>query len=289
MFMKPKNLKTKIFLDSGDPGETRDIIEKLGFLDGQTTNPTLISKNPEAIKRIASGKKFTKGEIYTFYKEVIRQISSIIPNGSISIEVYSDFETKYTEMIEQAKEMNSWVPNAHIKLPITKEGLTAANKAIKDGIKVNMTLCFNQEQAIAVHRATLGAKRGSVFVSPFIGRLDDIGKNGVQLIDNILKSYRKEKEKHTEVLAASVRSLDHLLSVLSLNCDIVTAPYNILLEWVNKGLPVPESRLVKNNGLKSIPYMAKSFSKDWKKFNLNDELTKKGIERFCSDWNALIG
>ena len=87
--MKPKNLKTKLFLDSGDPEETKEALNLLGFLDGQTTNPSLISKNPIVIKRIESGKKFSREEIYAFYKDVVCEISSLIPQGSVSIEVYS--------------------------------------------------------------------------------------------------------------------------------------------------------------------------------------------------------
>ncbi len=240
--MRPKNLKTKIFLDSGDPIETKNIIKMLGFLDGQTTNPTLISKNPDAIKRIQSGKKFTKKEVYKFYKNVVQDISSLIPQGSVSVEVYSDFNTKSSEMLKEARKMNAWIKNAHIKLPIIKEGLLAANQAVKEGIRVNMTLCFNQPQAVAVFYATRGAKKGEVFISPFIGRLDDIGFDGMSLIDNILKSYRKDSSPHVEVLAASVRNLSHFMSSLSLECDIITAPFSVLSEWAEKGKPIPDKK-----------------------------------------------
>ena len=97
--MKPRNLKTKIFLDSGDPEETKEVIKLLRFLDGQTTNPTLISKNPAAKVRLDKGDKFTKEEILGFYKEVVKEISNLIPQGSISIEVYSDKNTNSEEML----------------------------------------------------------------------------------------------------------------------------------------------------------------------------------------------
>lgn len=287
--MRPKNLKTKIFLDSGDPQETKKIIKVLGFLDGQTTNPSLITKNPQAIKRIQQGKKFSKNEISSFYRNIVEEISNLIPRGSVSVEVYSDFNTSAADMINEAKKMNSWIPNAHIKLPIIKEGLLAAHELVKNGVNVNMTLCFNQNQAIAVSQATKGAKKGSVFLSPFIGRLDDIGEDGMSLISNILRSYRIENNSHVEVLAASVRNLPHLLSAISMECDIVTVPYSVLLEWVEKGCEIPRQVYKKSNTLKRIKYEKTKVNEDeWGHYNIEHDLTKKGIEKFCSDWNSYI-
>ncbi len=287
--MRPKNLKTKIFLDSGDPAETKKIIKILGFIDGQTTNPTLIAKNPDAIKRIQSGKKFTKKEIYDFYKQVVSEISKVIPQGSVSVEAYADFNTTSEEMLKEAREMFSWISNAHVKLPIIKEGLTVASLAIKEGMRVNMTLCFSEEQAAAVFLATKGAKKGDVFISPFIGRLDDIGENGISLVENILRGYKKANDDHVEVLAASVRNLPHLLSSLSIGCDIITAPFSVLSEWAEKKCPIPNSAYVYENQLKTIPFKdALNKNNDWQKIQLENELTKKGIEKFCLDWTALI-
>src|SRR3989344_5384486 len=157
--MKPNNLKSKIFIDGGDPKETEEIKNLLGFLDGQTTNPTLVSKNPEAAKKLEKGEKFLKQELLEFYKEIVQKVSSLIPDGSISIEVYADKETKAEEMLNQGKEMFTWIPNAHIKFPTIKEGLIAAERAVKEGMRINMTLCFSQEQAAAVYAATKGAKK----------------------------------------------------------------------------------------------------------------------------------
>ena len=286
--MRPQNLKTRIFLDGGDPAETKEIISLLGFLDGQTTNPTLISKNPEAHKRLEQGNKFSEEEILHFYNGVVREVSSMIPQGSISIEVYADASTKAEQMLKQGKEMFSWIPNAHVKYPSTKEGLKAAEQAVKGGLRVNMTLCFKQEQAAAVHAATSGAKRGDVFVSPFIGRLDDRGENGMEVIANIIKMYQKD-DGHVEVLTASVRTFDHLLYALQLESDIITAPYKILKEWGEKGLPMPGNDYVYRAGdLKSIPYKELDLTKNWQEFDINHDLTDKGMEKFSADWNALI-
>jgi transaldolase len=191
-------------------------------------------------------------------------------------------------MLKQGKEMFSWIPNAHIKYPSTKEGLKAAEQAVRGGRRVNMTLCFKQEQAAAVHAATRGAKKGDVFVSPFIGRLDDRGQNGMDVIAHIIKMYQKD-DRHVEVLTASVRTFDHLLYALQLESDIITVPYKILKEWGEKGLPMPGNDYVYGAGdLKSIPYKELDLTKKWQEFDINHDLTDKGMEKFSADWNALI-
>jgi transaldolase len=286
--MRPQSLKTRIFLDGGDPEETREIIQLLGFLDGQTTNPTLISRNPGARLRLEKGEKFTKEEILTFYHETVREISKLIPEGSISVEVYSDLSTSAEAMLGQAREMFSWIPNAHIKFPTSQEGLKAAEQAVENRLRVNLTLCFSQEQAAAVYAATRGAKRGNVFVSPFIGRLDDKGENGMDVISHILKMYQKG-DGHVMVLTASVRNIDHLLFALKLGSDIITVPFQVLKEWNQRGLPIPGDDYVYNPGkLKSIPFKEIDLSKKWQAYDIRHELTDKGMERFSADWNALI-
>jgi transaldolase len=286
--MRPANLKTKIFLDSGDPNETREVVKQLGFLDGQTTNPTLISKNPEANARIKAGQKFTKEEIISFYKEIVTEISGLIPNGSVSVEVYADKNTTAEQMLEQGREMFSWISNAHIKFPTIHEGLTAAEQALKERMRVNMTLCFSQEQAAAVYAATRGAKKSEIFVSPFIGRLDVRGENGIDLIKNILSMYNSS-DHHVEVLTASVRSLDHFLFAIKLGSDIITAPFKVLKEWADKKLPIPESDFVYNvSSSKHIPYQEIDLNKQWQEYNIADKLTDVGIEKFSTDWNSLL-
>src|SRR5512139_2619507 len=111
MTMRPKDLKARIFLDGGDPGETRETLHLLGFLDGQTTNPTLISKNPQARKRLDQGETFTKEDALNFYRDTVREISGLIPQGSVSIEVYADLSTTAEKMLRQGEEMFSWIPN----------------------------------------------------------------------------------------------------------------------------------------------------------------------------------
>lgn len=308
--MRPENLKTKIFLDGGDPKETREIIEVLGFLDGQTTNPTLIAKNPEAKARLERGEKFSEREIYDFYRGVVKEVSTMMPEGSVSIEVYADATTRAEDMLVQAREMNTWILNAHIKYPTTTEGLKAAEQSVKEGMRVNMTLCFSQEQAAAVYAATRMASRhgsgqaskGQVFVSPFVGRLDDKGENGMDLIKNILQMY-KAGDSHVEVLSASVRTMEHFMYALALKSDIITAPAKTLREWAALGMPVPAadyaystpshspSERGRNESvgrLKLIPYHDIALTKSWQEYNIAHELTDVGIEKFSADWNALI-
>jgi transaldolase len=288
MTMRPKDLKARIFLDGGDPGETREILRLLGFLDGQTTNPTLISKNPNVSSRLESGDRFSEKEILDFYREVVKEISALIPAGSISVEVYADRSTSAEKMLKQGAEMFSWIPNAHIKFPTAREGLKAAEQAIKDRLRVNMTLCFTQEQAAAVHSATRGAKKGDGFVSPFIGRLDDRGKNGMDLISHVIEMYGKG-DGHVEVLTASVRNLDHLLYAIKLRSDIITVPFKVLKEWAGQGLPMPDAKYAyPSRGLDPIPYREISLNQNWQAYDLRHELTDKGMETFSADWNALI-
>ena len=230
--MQHTGLKTKFFLDSGDPAETRAVLSVLGFLDGQTTNPSLIAKNPQT-----AGKKFSKRQLLDFYRRVVEEVSSLIPTGSISIEVYADQATSAQEMLAQGREFFKWIPNpstslgagAHIKYPTTTEGLKAAEISVAEGMRVNMTLVFSQEQAAAVYAATKGAQKGQVFISPFIGRLDDRGENGMDLIKNIIQMYTLG-DGHVEVLTASVRSVEHIVKAVELGSDIITAPFAVLKE-----------------------------------------------------------
>jgi len=286
--MRPNNLKTKIFLDSGNPVETREAIKLLGFLDGQTTNPSLIAKNPELQAKISRGQKLSSEEVKTFYRSVIEEIKVMVSDGSISIEVYADKNTSKEKIIEQAREMNKWIPNAHIKLPITEAGLLAEHDLLKERIRVNMTLCFSQEQAGAVYNMSLGSKKGNVFLSPFIGRLDDKGQNGLSLIENIQKIYSKG-DGHVEVLAASIRSYEHFLACLALEVDIITAPLKILEEWWKRDLEIPSKDFVYNKkDLSNIPFEDVSLDKNFINYNLQHDLTDAGLEKFVSDWDSLM-
>ncbi len=286
--MKMKNtvFLTKIFLDGADPSESRDIKNILGFLSGQTTNPTLLAKSPELKKVLQEKGRISEKELYDFYKKTVREIAKIV-KGPISIEVYADEKTKAEQMLIQAREMVKWVSSAYIKLPINKEGLKAANIATKEGIPVNMTLCFSQEQAAAVYAATLGVKK-PVFVSPFVGRLDDVSENGMNLVDNIMKMYQFG-DGHVLVLAASIRNLNHLMFAIKIACPLATVPFRVIQEWAEKKLVFPqESFSYQPNALKPIPFKEIPLDKSWEYYDIRHPLTDAGIKKFCEDWNNVF-
>ena len=286
--MRPDTLKTRIFLDGADPAETRTVIAALGFLDGQTTNPSLLAKNPEAEAHKVAGNKFSSTAIYDFYKALCQELSALLPDGSISIEVYADETTSLDAILDQARTIDTWISNAHIKLPTTPAGLEAASALTGEGRRVNMTLVFSQGQAAAVYAATKGARRGSVFLSPFVGRLDDRGENGMDLIRNILRMYAAS-DGHVEVLSASVRSMDHFLCTLAYGCDLVTAPAKVLLAWADAGCPVPGPEYVyAPAGLAPMPYEPLPLDGLWQDYDIRHPLTDSGLAKFAADWNSLI-
>jgi len=287
---KPTNITTKIFLDSGDPKETQIALDTLGFLDGQTTNPSLVGKNPEIQARIAAGKKFTEADLLSFYKQIVAQISSLIPAGSVSIEVYADQFSSDTDLLVQAENMYSWIPNAHIKFPTTKAGLTAANIFVASGGRANMTLCFNINQAASVYTATKNATEGQVFYSSFIGRQFDNGINGITELKNVIELYQKNNLP-TQVLAASFRSFDQVKACLQLQPDIITLSLKFIQEWKNSGLEIPGDDFVFNpeGDLLNRPFENLDLTKNWWEYNYSDIQTDNGLDKFAADWNGLLG
>lgn len=298
--MRPIELKTKILLDSGDPKETEQALNLLGFLDGQTTNPTLVSKSPNVAEKIANGLKFTKKELANEYKSIIEDIKAVIPQGLISIEVYADSKTTAKEIIKESLEINKWINNAFIKLPITPQGLEAASVLSKQGVNLNLTLCFSQEQAAAVYAATIGAT-AEVFISPFQGRLDDNCKDGTDLIMNIQRMYA-HSDHHVKIVTASIRDYHHFLYALYLKPEFVTVPLSIIKEWSEKNLELPAVDIsedqfkdkaqyfkdINNACIVGISYKEIDLNQDWTTFNIENELTDQGLLKFSSDWNNLL-
>lgn len=278
--------RTRILVDGGDPQETRQVKEQLGFVDGQTTNPSLIANNPEIKQRLAAGHKLSEAEELEEYKKIVREVSPFIGDAGVSIEVFSDRKTTAQEMIAQGKEMYTWIPNAYIKYPCTSEGLRAAQMSVQDGLRVNLTLCFSQQQAAAVYSATKGA-RAPAYVSPFVGRLDDIGQNGMDLVKNV-KRMLAQGDGHLLILAASIRNLDQLLYCFSLEVDLVTVPAKVLSLWAEKNFPMPEAGFQYHSSTKPIPYEELDLSQPWEKFSITHELTTKGLEKFAADYRKTL-
>ena len=287
-----ERLKTKILVDGGDPEETRRMKSLLGFVDGQTTNPSLIAKNPEVQRRLAAGHKFSLKEQEQEYKRIVQQISPLVGDGGVSIEVFADLNTTSEQMLAQGQDMFSWIPNAYIKYPCTHEGLRAAQMYVSHGIRVNITLCFSQEQAAGVYAATKTTK-APAYVSPFIGRLDDRGENGMDLIKNIQRMFQAG-DGHVHVLAASIRNVDQLLACFALGVELVTVPTKVLEAWAAKGFPMPHHDFVykgvdvSGNALRPIPYRNINLSQPLDAFDLRHDLTNKGIEKFVEDFESTI-
>jgi len=288
--MPIKGTYTQIYLDSGSAVETRGALGRLGFLDGQTTNPTFFAKkNPDVRARVDAGERFTRRELLDTYRGLAVEISSILPDGSVSIEVYADQKSTPDDLMRQAREMNGWIPNAHIKLPITAAGLRAAEELVREGVRVNMTLCFSQQQAAAVHAATRGADPGQVYVSPFISRLDKRGENGFDLLLNIQQMYRAAQSP-VSILAASVHDVYDIARAIEHEIDIVTVPYEDLMMWVDAGTPTTVNGLEPKNdsALAPIIFELCDHEQDWSSFSIKHELTDQGLERFAKDWNDLL-
>lgn len=197
----------RIFLDTANIDQIRQAA-KLGVVGGVTTNPSLVSQAGA-----------------TDYEATIKEICSIIP-GPISTEVVVE---GVEPMLKQARQMSAWAPNVVIKIPATTEGLEVTTVLAKEGIKVNFTLCFSLNQAL------LGALAGAAYVSPFVGRLDDIGQDGMQLIKDIVEVYQNYKLP-TEVIAASIRHTQHCMAAAKAGAHIATVPYNVLVQMIHHPL-----------------------------------------------------
>jgi transaldolase len=211
----------KFFVDTADVGEIRELAAT-GLLDGVTTNPTLIAKAGRPIK------------------EVIAEICAAVP-GPVSAEVAA---TDFDGMMAEAAKLSAIAKNVTIKVPLTWEGLKACKALSSKGIMVNVTLCFSANQAL------LAAKAGATFISPFVGRLDDIGFDGMDLIHDIRTIYDNYDALHTEILAASIRTPLHVTQAAMAGADVATIPPAVLKSLVKHPLT--------DKGLES-------FLADWKK------------------------
>jgi transaldolase len=209
----------KFFIDTANLDEIREANE-MGLIDGVTTNPTLVAK---------------EGDVD--FKEHIAKICAIV-KGDVSAEVTA-LDTE--GMLREGRELAKIAPNVVVKCPLTLDGLKATRTFADEGTKVNVTLCFSAAQAL------LAAKAGAAYISPFIGRLDDVGQNGMQLIADIVQIYGNYGFK-TEVLAASIRHPMHIVDAALLGADVCTIPFKVIKQLANH------------------------------------PLTDKGLENFLADW-----
>jgi transaldolase len=216
----------RFFLDTANIDHIRHGV-RMGVITGVTTNPSLISK---------------EGKVD--YKRHVQEICAIVP-GPVSTEVLSQ---DVSGMIAQAKEVASWAKNVVVKIPASLEGVEATYQLAKEGVKVNFTLCFSVNQAL------LAAAAGATFVSPFVGRLDDIGENGMRLVKEIVAVYNNYPDSiKTQVIAASIRHPQHCIEAAQAGAQIATVPYQVLMQMIQH------------------------------------PLTDIGIRRFLEDWNKVMG
>ena len=211
----------KLFIDTANLDEIREI-SSWGVLDGVTTNPTILSREKMD------------------YRTLINAILKLV-DGPISVEAVNE---KAEKIIEEAKMLSKISENIVVKIPITPEGLAATKVLSKEGVKVNMTLVFSVKQSI------LAAKAGATYASPFLGRLDDIGSDGMTLLSDIVTVYQNYGFK-TQIIAASIRSPQHVVDAALIGADVCTIPYKVFTQMVRH------------------------------------PLTDKGIERFLNDWKKV--
>jgi len=213
----------KIFLDTANIEHISHGV-RLGVVAGVTTNPSLVSR---------------EGNVD--YRKLVQEICSIVP-GPVSTEVLGqDVQT----MVTEAREIAKWADNIVVKIPATLEGVEATSVLVKENIKVNLTLCFTLNQAL------LGAAAGATFISPFVGRLDDIGEDGMKVVSDIVE-YLDYYQLPTQVIAASIRHPQHCLAAARVGAHIATVPYEVLLQMIRH------------------------------------PLTDIGIERFRNDWKRVM-
>ena len=216
----------QLFLDTANIEHIRHGV-RMGVVTGVTTNPSLISK---------------EGKVD--YKRHVQEICSIVP-GPVSTEVVSQ---DVSGMVTEARKIASWAKNVVVKIPASLEGVEATHQITREGIKVNFTLCFSVNQAL------LAAEAGATFVSPFVGRLDDIGENGMRLVKEIVAVYNNYPDSiETQVIAASIRHPQHCIEAAQAGAQIATIPYQVLMQMIQH------------------------------------PLTDIGIRRFLEDWNKVMG
>lgn len=196
----------KIFIDSADVAEIREAAA-MGVVDGVTTNPSLVAKTGRA------------------FREVIRDICEIV-DGPISAEVFS---TDAAGILKEARELATWHPNVVVKVPLIPEGLKAVRTLTEEGIKTNVTLCFSAPQAM------LAAKAGATYISPFLGRVDDISWDGMELIAQLRTIYDNYGFE-TQILAASIRHPKHVVDAAMIGADVATLPHAVILQLLKHPL-----------------------------------------------------
>ena len=297
----------KYLLDSGDPDEYRHVAElaksKGQELWGSTTNPSLIAK------KLAGQKAAFEEAFFKLQKSLIDEILTIVP-GAVSAEVYASPTSTASEMIEQGKTIASWHERVVVKLPTTLEGFKARTELRKLGITINNTLVFSQQQsyAISLHEKLMLDTYGKPqsgwpsFISPFLGRLDDRGEDGLSFLQNATETMHKLFGTDTTwMLAASIRTPRHFKASMEYGCEMITSPAKIYDEWFalsedeQNAVALDATQLTKiplwepSEELKSITTIDGFFEAiENGTLDITHPLTDSGIERFVADWQQIL-
>lgn len=300
---------TQFILDSGDPDEFRAIAtlakEHNEVLFGATTNPTLIAKK-------LAGRKVSQEEAFELQRQIVMEIVNIVP-GPVSAEVYADEKTIAEEMVQQGREIAKWHERVVVKLPTTIEGFKARTLLRREKVPINNTLVFSQQQVFAVclHERIIEQEsglenpehaEGPPFISPFVGRLDDQGEDGVAVVEHAMRLKRAHNFTPL-ILLSSVRRVEHIKRGLDCEVDLVTSPAKVYQEWLP--LTIEQKNVIDPKGyaanLKSIEYwdppqellaidsidgLMEAITSE--KLTIHHDLTDKGLTRFADDWKVII-
>lgn len=300
-------MTTKFLLDSGDPQEYRQIkqlaTEHGSELWGSTTNPSLIAKK-------LTGQKVSFDDAFSkLQRQIIEEILTIVP-GAVSGEVYAAKDTTAESMVEQGRQIASWGERVVVKLPTTLEGFKARTELRKMGICINNTLVFSQQQvfAITLHEKLMNEQFGKPksswpsFISPFVGRLDDIGEYGMDMVEHSVNLVKTHFAPDTVwMLEASIRTAAHLKKGLEINVELETVPAKVMVEWFGMSADAQQAVDTANTTLEPIPAWTPSEelltiktvdefmqAVTAGKLDITHPLTDKGIDRFVADWSAII-
>lgn len=296
---------TQYILDSGDPDEYRSIStlakEHHEVLFGATTNPTLIAKK-------LAGRKVSQEQAFELQKQIVMEILDIVP-GPVSAEVYADETTTAEQMTEQGREIAKWHERIVVKLPTTVEGFKARTILRQEKVPINNTLIFSQQQVFAVclHEKII-QQEGPIkdmwppFISPFVGRLDDIGEDGTAVVEHAM--HLKRAHNFTPlILLSSVRRVEHMKRGVDCEVDLITAPGKVYQEWftMTDEQKVAVDTKAYTSSLKPIAYWdpdpellaidsEESFMEALEAgaLDIRHELTDKGVIRFVEDWKTII-
>jgi transaldolase len=298
---------TKFLLDSGDPDEYREISQIAKDngtqLWGSTTNPSLIAKK-------LSGKKLNVKQAFALQKDLVLEIVSIVP-GAVSAEVYAAPETTAEEMIEQGKDIATWHERVVVKLPTNIEGFKARTALRKEKIMTNNTLVFSQQQifAICLHEYIMQKLYGPTnevyppFISPFVGRLDDIGEDGMSLVEHGMRIKQgfdmilPSSKLAIWMLEASVRTNEHIQRGMETGTELITAPAKIYKQWFAKTASenaptqslIPQSIWTPTEELTKIDTIEGFMEAiTTGKLDISHQLTEKGIVKFVEDWKTIL-